>query len=104
MRAWLSSKDAEVESREFFQDRFSERELRDLLGENHATQFFSWASPSFRKLGVDRNSLDEDHLISMMLAEPRLIRRPLIVVNGELLPSVSGAHKIIAAIEKTIRT
>ena len=94
----------EVESRDFFQNRFSEGELRSLLGERPAANFFSWASPSFRKLAVNRDSLDEDQLIAMMLNEPRLVRRPLIVVNGELLPSVSGNRKIIAALEKSIGT
>ena len=51
---------------------------------------------------MNRDSLDEDQLIAMMLNEPRLIRRPLIVVNGELLPPVSGNRKIIAALEKHI--
>ena len=95
--------DAEVDARDFFQDRFSVGELRSLLGERPAADFFSWTSPSFRKLGLKRDSLDEDQLIAMMVNEPRLIRRPLIVANGELLPSVSGTRKIIAALEERIR-
>ena len=94
----------DVESRDFFQDRFSEGELRSLLGARPAPDFFSWASPSFRKLGMNRDSINEDQLITMMLNEPRLIRRPLIVVDGELLPSVSGNLKIISALEKRIGT
>ena len=92
----------DVDFRDFFQDRFSEGELRSLLGGRHATDFFSWASPSFRKLGMNKDSIDEDQIITMMLNEPRLIRRPLIVVDGELLPPVSGNLKIISALEKKI--
>jgi arsenate reductase-like glutaredoxin family protein len=95
---------AEVDSRDFFQDRFSDGELRTLLGDRPANNFFSWASPSFKKLGLDRNSIEEDQLIALMLNEPRLLRRPLIVVNGELLPSISGSRKIIETLEKILGT
>ena len=95
--------DVELETRDFFQDRFSENELRRLFGKCPAEDFFSWASPSFRKMGLSRESLGEDQLIAMMLKEPRLVRRPLIVVNGLLLPAASGNHKIITLLENNIR-
>ena len=93
----------ELEARDFFRDRFSEDELRRLLGGRPASEFFSWASPSFRKLGLERESLDEDQLIAMMLDEPRLIRRPLIVVDGEVQGPVSGSQKIVALLEQKTR-
>ena len=94
--------DVEIEARDFFQDRFSEDELRSLLGRSPAENFFSWASPSFKKMGLSRDSLNEDQLIAMMLKEPRFVRRPLIVVNGLLLLPESGNRKIIALLEKHV--
>ena len=85
MRAWLSQKGVELDERDFFDDRFSEEELRHLIGERSPSEVFSWNSPSFRKLGIDRESLDDDRLIAMMLNEPRLIRRPLVQVGGKLM-------------------
>ena len=88
--------------RDFFADRFSEIEILGLLGDRPVSEFFSWVSPSFRKLGVPRNSLSDDQLIAMMLEQPRLIRRPLIVVNGELLTPKGGSDRIILTLEDLV--
>lgn len=81
----LLQKGVELVERDFFQDRFSEDELRSLIDDTALTELFSWNSPSYKKLGLEREDLDDDHLISMMLEEPRLIRRPLTFVEGTLI-------------------
>lgn len=98
MKAWLSRTDADVETRDFFDDPFTERELRVLLGDEPPSERFSWNSPSWRRLGLNRSDLSEDDLIQLMLSEPRLIRRPLIEIDGKLLPPMSGAKKIREAL------
>ncbi len=77
----------EVEERDFFQEPFSEAELRALIGEGDRSpaDVFSWKSPSFRKMGIDRDSLDDDRMIALMLEEPRLIRRPITAIGGALI-------------------
>ena len=74
----------ELEERDFFKDRLSEDELRSILRGVNVSDVFSWNSPSFKKMGLDRDTLDDDRLVAMMLEEPRLIRRPLVLVNGVL--------------------
>ena len=78
MKAELSQAGVEMGERDFFAEPFSADELREIIGERSAADFFSWRSPSFRKLGVDRASLSEERMIELMSEEPRLIRRPLI--------------------------
>ena len=102
MRAWLSRADVKVGSRDFFADPFTEDELRDLLGESPPSEYFSWNSPSRRKLGIERDETTEDELVALMLQEPRLIRRPLIEIDGELLPPISGSAKIQQALEDAL--
>ena len=85
MGASLAQKGIELDERDFFQDRFSEEELRRLIGTHTVSEYFSWKSPSFKKLSLDREGLDDDHLIRLMLEEPRLIRRPLIRVGDQLI-------------------
>lgn len=75
----------ELSERDFFKDGFSDAELRDLLGDTRPAEVFSWRSPSARKLGLDRDTATDDELIRLMLEEPRLIRRPLIQVEGRLV-------------------
>jgi len=83
--ASLTQKGVELYERDFFLDRFSEEELRSLIGDRPVSEYFSWKSPSFKKLGLDREDLDDDRLIRLMVEEPRLIRRPLIRVGDQLI-------------------
>jgi arsenate reductase-like glutaredoxin family protein len=48
--------------------------------------YFSWRSPSFRKTGLSREDLTEDRMLELMVDEPRLIRRPLVLTgDGNLI-------------------
>ena len=75
----------ELDERDFFEDRFSEVELRQLIGNRPAVEVFSWNSPSFKKLGLNREDLEENQLIRLMLEEPRLIRRPLVQAGDKVI-------------------
>lgn len=75
----------ELNERDFFQDPFSEEELRRLIGDRSPSEVFSWNSPSFKKLGLNRDDLGDDRLVELMMGEPRLIRRPLVRVGDELI-------------------
>ena len=85
MKASLSQDGVELNERDFFRDGFTEAELRDLVGDTAPADVFSWRSPSARKLGLDRETVSGDELIRLMVEEPRLIRRPLILVDGQLI-------------------
>jgi len=83
VRVELSQAGLDIQERDFFKDPFSREEIYNLLGEKDPSEFFSFRSPSFRKLGMERNSINSDTLIDLMLSEPRLIRRPLISIDAE---------------------
>ncbi len=85
MKAELSQKGVELTERDFFQDPFTEDEIRALVGGRSVSDYFSYNSPSFKKLGLARDQLTDDELVEMMVAEPRLIRRPLIQVGDDLV-------------------
>ena len=85
MKAELSQKGVELDERDFFQDGFTEDELRALIGDRSVSGYFSYNSPSFRKMGLDRDELSDGQLLKMMIQEPRLVRRPLIQAEDELL-------------------
>ncbi len=59
-----------------------------------APALFSWKSPSARPLALDRATVDAARLLDLMAGEPRLIRRPLVLVDGELI--VGGDVKALA--------
>ena len=51
---------------------------------------FNFRSPSFKKLGLDREKLGDDELIDLMLKEPRLVRRPVVRIDNNVY---FGANK-----------
>ena len=73
-----------IEERDFFKDSFSRDELEELIAKDDPTKFFSFRSPSFKKLGLEKDSLERDQIISLMLEEPRLIKRPIVKI-GDLV-------------------
>ena len=86
MKAELSQGGVEFDERDFFAEPFTVDELRDIIGARPVSDFFSWRSPSFRKMGLDRDALSDDRLLELMVEEPRLVRRPLIQTgDGDLI-------------------
>jgi arsenate reductase/regulatory protein spx len=45
---------------------------------------FNFRSPSFKKLGLDREKLSDGELIDLMLKEPRLVRRPVVRIGDNV--------------------
>ena len=86
MKAELSQAEINLNERDFFADPFTLDELKGLIGARSASDYFSWRSPSFRKMGLNRDDMTEDQMLDLMVGEPRLIRRPLIQTpDGDLI-------------------
>ncbi len=78
----LDNNGVDVEERDFFETALTRDELSGLVDAIGIDDVFSWRSPSAKGFRQRRDSLTEDDLISAMLAEPRLIRRPIVVSSG----------------------
>jgi arsenate reductase len=76
---------AQLEERDYFKDPFSESEIRELAQSDSISAMFSSRSPSLKKLGLADKELSEEEMVSLMLQEPRLVRRPLVLMDGKLL-------------------
>ena len=86
MKAELSQGGIEFDERDFFAEPFTIDELSEAIGPRPVSDFFSWRSPSFRKMGLNRDELSDDKMLKLMVEEPRLIRRPLIMTaDGDLI-------------------
>lgn len=94
-RAELSQR-TEFEERDFFRERFSRDELKALVG-GRVAEVFSVKSPSIKKLGLDPAMLSDDEKLEWMAKEPRLIRRPFLQVDGQLVvqPKVADLGRIL---------
>jgi arsenate reductase-like glutaredoxin family protein len=81
----LDQAQAEYEIIDIFRTPLSVADLRDLLGSRTPTELFSWKSPQARLRGVTPGSRSDEQLLRLMAEEPRLIRRPLVRIGGQLV-------------------
>lgn len=73
-------------ARDLFRQPLSRGELAELAARaGGARAIFSWKSPSARPLALDPATVDDAQLLDLMRAEPRLVRRPLVLSDGQLI-------------------
>ena len=77
-------KKVEINDRDFFKTPFTREEINALLWNQPASEMFSFRSPSFKSLGLDQAKLKDNDLINLMIKEPRLIRRPIVKIGGNV--------------------
>ncbi len=75
----------ELAERDIFKEPLTEAELGELTAMRPIRELFSFKSPSFRKLGLDPDALTDQQMASLIMGDPRLIRRPLVVTGGEII-------------------
>ena len=75
----------ELEERDFFKEPFTQQEIQELASDVGTAQIFARRSPSLKQLGLADQDLSDEQMVSLMLQEPRLVRRPLVRIGGRLL-------------------
>lgn len=77
----LKDSGAEFTSRDFFRHRFSAEELHDILDRAGMTskEVLSKRSKVYQARAAEIDALDDEALLSLMLDEPTLLRRPIVI-------------------------
>ena len=76
---------AEIEERDYFKEPFTQEELQALAEDAGVSQMFARRSPSLKKMGLAGKEMSDEEMLSLMLQEPRLIRRPIVRIGGATL-------------------
>jgi arsenate reductase len=76
---------ARLNERDFFKDPMTREEIMRIASLASVDEMFSWRSPSAEPYRERRGRLSDNELVSLMLAEPRLVRRPVLVVGDSVL-------------------
>lgn len=96
MRELLVQNGRSVSERDYFKEPFTEEELRGLvaeLGEPGVSAMFAARSPSLKKMGLNAAELSDERKLSLMLEEPRLVRRPIVRLDDRLI--IGASVKVI---------
>lgn len=72
-----------VQARNLLTEKWTSDRLRAFFGNLPVAQWFNLSSPRIREGEVDYEILSEGEALRLMLADPLLIRRPLMEVDGE---------------------
>ncbi len=71
--------------RDFFKEKFTADELASLLKSLGLTahDVVSRKSPAYKQMGLDRREVGDAELLALMVQEPRLLKRPLVVIRNK---------------------
>jgi arsenate reductase len=81
----LAQRGIPFESRDIFKQPLSLDELRALAARVPVAKLFSWKSPTARRRGLLPGRVSDEELLRLMAEEPRLIRRPIMVTEQEVV-------------------
>jgi regulatory protein spx len=91
MRALLVRTGRPVRTRDLFAQPLSWDDLKHLAGmAGGVRHLLSTQAPGYRERGLDRSSVSELELLSLMADDPGLLRRPIVVVDGIVLVGFEG--------------
>ncbi|MGK3999291.1 ArsC/Spx/MgsR family protein [Sorangium sp. So ce1024] len=81
-KAWLAAAGHAVEARDLLEHPWSRDELLAWFAALPVTEWFNRAAPRLKSGKVVPEVLDRETALSLMLSEPLLIRRPLLLADG----------------------
>jgi arsenate reductase len=85
-RAWLEARDVAYDFHDYKTAGIDEPRLRGWAAELGWEKVLNRAGTTFRKLPeADRADLDEDKAVALMLAQPSMIRRPVLDLGDRRL-------------------
>jgi Spx/MgsR family transcriptional regulator len=81
--AYLEGKGIELVKHDLAKEPPSRELLERLIDETHLEDFINKRSPAFKERELDLGTLTKKQAIDLMMEEPNLIKRPLVVRGGE---------------------
>ena len=76
---YLDGKNVELVKHDLAKERPSRELLARLIDDSHLEDFINTRSPAYKERGLGARKLTKKQAIDLMLEEPNLIRRPLVI-------------------------
>lgn len=83
-KVWLAASGHTVLAKNLLTEKWSAERLRAFFGDLPVAKWFNPAAPKVKSGEIDPSAFDDRTALDLMLAEPLLIRRPLMEVEGVL--------------------
>jgi arsenate reductase-like glutaredoxin family protein len=82
----------DFEEREYGKNPFSEKELREIIGDGSIEMFLNTWTPLYRERNMKQKPPSKDEAIKLMLKDPNLLKRPVIVKGKKKLSGFNEAE------------
>jgi arsenate reductase (glutaredoxin) len=84
-RAYMENRGFDLHFRNLDKERLSSEELEKLIGDRDHREFLNTRNQLYRQKNMKQNPPTRADAIRMMVGEPNLIRRPVIVAGGRVV-------------------
>ncbi len=81
----MQAKKVDFEEREYGKNPSTEKELRDMVGDDPIQLFLNTRTPLYREKNMKQKPPSKDEAIKLMLKDPNLLRRPVIIKGKKKL-------------------
>lgn len=81
----MQAKKVDFEEREYGKNPFSERELREIIGDGPIEKFLNTRTPLYREKNMKQKPPFKDEAIKLMIKDPNLLKRPVIIIGKKKL-------------------
>jgi Spx/MgsR family transcriptional regulator len=88
----LQAKKINFEEREYGKNPFSEQELREIISDGPIEDFLNTRTPLYRERKMKQKPPSKDEAIRLMLKDPNLLRRPVIIKGKKRLTGFNEAE------------
>ena len=87
----MQSKKVDFEEREYGKTPFTEKELREIIGDSPIEPFLSTRTPLYKERNMKQKPPSKDEAIKLMLKDPNLLKRPVIIKGKQKLTGFNEA-------------
>ena len=88
----MQAKKNSVEEREYGKNPLSEKELREIIGDDPIEKFLNTRTPLYRERNMKQKPPSREEAIKLMLKDPNLLKRPVIIQGKKKLTGFNEAE------------
>jgi len=88
----LQAKKVNFEEREYGKTPLTEKELKEIIGEEPIEKFLNTRTPLYREKNMKQKPLSKEEAIKLMLKDANLLKRPVIIKGKKKLTGFNEAE------------
>ena len=88
----MQAKKANFEEREYGKNPLTEKELKEIIGDEPIEKFLNTRTPLYREKNMKQKPPSKDEAIKLMVKDPNLLKRPVIIKGKNKLTGFNEAE------------